>query len=406
MPSNLSLLPHWEQKDNHEKRSKMYQNRTILAKLETSPKFGEISRGARQVTRLIGDQKRQKKTRTPISDRNGFLRHVFSPVVNGYPVEIRDRVCVEKGFFSSAENLCSFYGISPVNFPSSVYPENIAQSIKDLKQNLEVIDKNLELIVAYDEDHAACVSVKKTFDTKTTLYYLPVEPLYDLLQDSKRKKTAELLLSVLAYLYQIGGIPYHGEQSSYLSSIYDMIYDWSSEEECFEDENEQQYILDHITLMGERSKWLLEKLNKKVHLQKFEKRINFFHPCSETEQELLALAKQAYALYCDFPNFSVMDRIEMGLFAQDENYDSCRVYAENYLSFIWSFNDCLYDQLMETVNSDLQEYNEIDEPTTIQFFDTVQLSEAHDHTFEIRFFDLLNGITDNLTDFSDEKHNR
>lgn len=159
-------------------------------------------------------------------------------------------------------------------------------------------------------------------------------------------------------------------------------------------------------LMGERSKWLLEKLNKKIHLQKFEKRINCFHPCSETEQELLALAGQAYALYCDFPNFSVMDRIEMGLFDQDENYGSCRVYAENYLSFIWSFNDCLYDQLMETVNSDLQEYNEIDEPATIQFFDTLQLSEAHDHSFETRFFDLLNGITDNLTDFSDEKHNR
>ncbi len=384
----------------------MHQNTTILAKLETPPKFGEISRKVGQTVRPFGNKKRQKKTCTPIPDRNGFLRHVFSPVINGYPVEISNRACVEREFFSSAEKLCSFYGIAPANFPLSVYPENIAKSIKDLKQKLEGVDKNLELIVAHDEDHAACLSVKKTFDTKTTLYYLPVEPLYDLLQDDKRKKTAELLLSVLAYLYQIGGIPYHGEQGSYLSSVYDMIYDWSSEEECFDDENEEQYILGHIELMGHRSKWLLEKLNKKVHLQKFEKRLNGFRPCSETEQELLALAKQAYALYCDFPNFSIIDRIDTGLFDQDENYDSCRVYAENYLSFIWSFTDCLYDQVMETVNNELQEYNEIDEPATIQFFDTVQLSQAHDHTFEIRFFDLLNGITDNLNDFNHEKHNR
>ena len=384
----------------------MYQNRTILAELETTPKFGEISRGTRQVTRPVGDQKRQKKTCTPSADRNGFLRHVFSPVINGYPVEISDRVCVEREFFSSAENLCNFYGIAPANFPLSVYPENIAQSIKDLKQKLEGVDKNLELIVAHDEQHVARIAVKKSFNTKTTLYYLPVEPLYELLQDGKRIKTAELLLSVLAYLYQIGGIPYHGEQRTYLSSIYDMIYDWSNEEECFEDEKEQQYILDHIKLIRERSKWLLEKLNKKVHLQKFEKRINGFRPCSELEQELLALAKQAYSLHCDFPDCSVIDRIDRGLFDQDENYDSCRVYAENYLSFIWSFNDCLYDQLMETVNSELQEYNEIDEPTTIQFFDTPQVSEVHDHTFEIRFFDLLNGITDNLTDFSYEEYSQ
>jgi len=384
----------------------MYQNRTILAELETSSKLGKVSVGARQVARSFGNQKRQKKTRTPSANRNGFLNHVFIPLINGYPVEISDRICVEREFFNSAENLCSFYGITPVYFSSSVYPENIAQSLKYLKQKLDGIDRTLEVIVAHDEEHTACISVKKSFNTKTTLYYLPVEPLYDLLQDSKRKKTAELLLSVLVYLYQIGGIPYHGEQGSYLYSIYDMIYDWSSEEEYFEDDKEQEDVLDHIKLMGDRSKWLLERLNEEVHLQKFEKRINGFHPCSESEQELLVLAKEAYALYCDFPDFSVMHRIEMGRFDQDENYDSCRVYAENYLSFIWSFNDCLYDQLMEAVNSELQEHNEIDEPTTIQFFDTPQISEVHDHTFEIRFFDLLNGITDNLTEFSDEKYNR
>jgi hypothetical protein len=383
----------------------MHQNRTILAELETSPKFGEISHRLRQAARPLGNQKGQKKTCTDRVNGNGFLGHVFVPVINGYPKEIIDQSRVEKEFFSSAENLCSFYGIVPRNFPSLVYPENIAQSIRDLKQKLEGIDKTLELIVVHDENRTACIAVKKSFDTKTTLYYLPVEPLYNLLQDVTRKKVAELLLSVLTYLYQIGGISYHGEQGSYLCSIYDMIYDWSSEEEYFEDAKEQQYILDYIKLMGDRSRWLLGKLNKKVHLQKFEKRINDFQPSTGAEKELLILAKQAYSLFCDFPDRSVTDRIDTGIFEEDENDDSCRVYAENYLSFIWSFNDCLYDQLMDTVNCELQEYNEIDEPTTIEFFDTVQLSEAHDHGFEIRFFDLLNGITDNLTDFSDEKHN-
>jgi hypothetical protein len=383
----------------------MHQSRTILAKLETSPKLGEVPHGIRQAARRLGNHKGQKKTRTDRAHRNGFLGYVFSPLINSYPQEIIDQSRVEREFFSSAENLCSLYGIVPVNSSSSVYPENIAQVVTDLRQKLEGIDKALELIVVNDEDRAACIAVKKSFDTKTTLYYLPVEPLYDLLQDRSRKKTAELLLSVVAYLYQIGGIPYHGEQGSYLCSIYDMIYDWSGEEEYFEDADEQQHILGYIKLMGDCSNWLLQKLNKKVHLQKFEKRINDFRASSAAERELLVLAQQAYSLFCDLPDCSIINRIDAGVFDEDENYDSCRVYAENYLSFIWSFNDCLYDQLLETVNSELQEYNEIDEPTTIQFFNTVQLSEAHDHTFEIRFFDLLNGITDNLTDFNDEKHN-
>ncbi|RBQ12021.1 hypothetical protein [Pedobacter miscanthi] len=384
----------------------MHQNRTILAKLEASPKFGKISYRTGQAARSLGNKKRQKKTRSANTYRNGFLNHVFNPLINGYPLEISDQLIVEKEFFSSAENLCSFYGLPLMNFPSSVYPENIAQSINDLKQKLDRIDKSLELIVIHDEEHVACVAVKKSFDTKTTLYYLPVEPLYELLQDNKRKKTAELLLSVLAYLYQIGGIPYHAEHGSYLSSIYDMIYDWSSDEGCLEDEKEQQYILDCIELMGEKSKWLLEKLNNKKHLQMLAKRISDFRPSSKAEQELLILAKQAYSLHFDFPDCSVIDRIDTAVFDEDEYYNSSRVYAENYLSFIWSFNDCLYDQLMDTVNSALQEYDEIDEPTTIQFFDTVQLSEVHDHSFEIRFFDVLNRITDNLTDFNDEKYNQ
>jgi len=59
---------------------------------------------------------------------------------------------------------------------------------------------------------------------------------------------------------------------------------------------------------------------------------------------------------------------------------------------------------METVNCELQEYSEIDEPISMQLFDEPQNQITHDLSFEQEFFDLLNELSDNLYDFAHEKH--
>ncbi|RZJ90138.1 MAG: hypothetical protein EOO20_09050 [Chryseobacterium sp.] len=222
-----------------------------------------------------------------------------------------------------------------------------------------------------------------------------------MMQQEERKPTAQLLLSVLCYFYQIGGMPYFGENSSYLYYVYQMIYDWYSDEEICEDPTEHQYIIDHIQLVESESSGLLKSLSNKDQLALLNDRLSQFSPKTKADENLKAIAIRVSALMEKFSNRSIMDSIANDLNGID---GEGRITADHYLSFIWSGADCLYDQLMETVNCELQEYNEIDEPISMQLFDKQQNRISHDLSFEQEFFDLLNEISDNLYDFAHEKH--
>ncbi|PMX76362.1 hypothetical protein C1Y21_34515, partial [Pseudomonas sp. MPR-R2A3] len=57
---------------------------------------------------------------------------------------------------------------------------------------------------------------EERYQTGSTLYYIPVMPLFEMLHDPKRKRTAHLLVSVCSYLYHIADIPYYRQENSYL----------------------------------------------------------------------------------------------------------------------------------------------------------------------------------------------
>jgi hypothetical protein len=105
----------------------------------------------------------------------------------------------------------------------------------------------------------------------------------------------------------------------------------------------------------------------------------------------------------DYSDRSIMDSIYSGAFALDSDGDGL-ISADQYISFFWSSSDCLYDQLMDSVNAELNEIGSIDEPVSVQFFDTPQPIISHDLSYERCFFDLLHEISDNLNSFEYEKH--
>ncbi|WP_426330060.1 hypothetical protein [Pedobacter sp. R-06] len=379
----------------------MYQDYTKFAAVEAAPYARPLHGKLELRARSTRDKEQPEKPCTDGLNGNGFLNHRFLPLVEGYPEEIKTHAEVEREFFLSASHLCSLYRIRLDGCPDWPYPKNIGMAIEEIGEKIAVDDKDIKVIVVVGDDHSACLATVKTFDTKSTLYYLPVEPLYRLLKNDKEKSTAELLLSVVAYFYQIGGIPYHGENSSYLYYIYGGISERSIDEDCFADRQEQQYVIDHITFMENAGMWLLKEIKNPKNLKLFGKRLKTFKPSTEAEKNLLAISQRVAKLIKANPNRSIMESIHDSL----DGADGDRVYAEQYLSFIWSFDDCLYDEVMEVVNCELQEYNQIDEPLTMQFFASPQEAVSHDHSFETEFFDLLNDLSDNLTDFAHEKYN-
>ncbi|RZJ87247.1 MAG: hypothetical protein EOO20_16515 [Chryseobacterium sp.] len=379
----------------------MYQNQTLQQNVAAAPKIRAVRPILKQKSRSFGSKKRRAKECAPVASGNGFLSHSFSPVVNGYAKEIQAASRVTESIFAAARNLCDLYGIKPIDDEHLMYPQNVAKLVEDLQQQIATIDKHANVLVISSEDRLPTLAVTKVFDTKTTLYYLPIEPLHFLMKQEERKPTAQLLLSVLCYFYQIGGIPYFGEKSSYLYYVYQMIYDCYSDEDICEDPKEHQHVMDHIQLVESESSGLLKSLSDKDQLALLNDRLSEFSPKTKAHENLKAIAIRVNTLFGKFLIRSVMDSIVDDLNGSDGEGS---ISAEHYLSFIWSGEDCLYDQLMETVNCELQEYNEIDEPISMQLFDEPQKYISHDLSFEQEFFDLLNELSDNLYDFAHEKH--
>lgn len=381
----------------------MHQNQTLHQGVLSAPTARTFRAEPRPYARSFRDQKHSAKTCTIEPCGNGFLNFAFTPMVKDIPEELRNRKKTEQDFFNSVENLCKLYGICMDRYDSAPYPQNIAITFNALNEKLGAIDQEIALNLMAWEDKTTCLVTVKKYDTGMTLFYLPVEPLHRLLQDRQRKPTAELLLSVCSYLYLTAGVSYHAEDSSYLSYIYSMVEEWNLEPECFEQEGEQEIFLNEISYIRKSGEELLCKISDPRHLKALKKRCDRFQPIGEAEEKLKDIAERVCRLMLDYPDRSIMDSIYSGAFAPDSDGDGL-ITADQYISFFWSSSDCLYDQLMDSVNAELNEIGSIDEPVSVQFFDTPQAAISHDLSFERCFFDLLHDISDNLNSFEYEKH--
>ena len=317
--------------------------------------------------------------------------------------ELEDSGKVETEFFDSLVNFEKMYSIEIPNFRNLVYPLNIFRSYQSASARLTLIDRSLELLVLQNERHFASLATVKTFNTGQTLYYLPVEPLYDLLNDNTKMQQAQLLLSACTYLYQIVGVSYYRETDSYLYYMYDMIESWMLEDEE-RDEEEAEEILDHASTIAGAGDFVLEHLKSKHHLELFEKRLHSFIPSSVAEVSLQAVSAKLYSLFEDYPERSFNRGIEPDLYEQEEEDADEIVRTENYLSFFWNYNDCMYDQLMEYINCELNEYSKTEEPVTIQYFSDPQGQSSHNHDFNIRLMEILHELTDCLSALHVENH--
>lgn len=381
----------------------MYQHQNLHGRLEPAPKVRPLRTVTRPHARSDRNQKQRKETRPARIGRNGFLTTSFPPLLAGMPEELKNSKQVGRDFFASAERLCSLYEIACDSQQGTGYPLNILRAFGQLQIALKATSLETGLCILSDEGEgrSAFLATIKTFDTRTTLYYLPVEPLYKLLTQGKRKKTAELLLSVVAYFYQVGGVPYHTENDCYLYYMYNMVSEFLLESEAEQGETEalETYAAE-IQQMEIAGIWLLEKIADRKNLDLLAQRTKAYRPKTKAEEQLSKIAQRVCNLLENYPSRSIVDSIYGGMFTEgsEEECASTAVSADQYISFIWSRRDSLYDQLMDAVNAELNELDSIDEPVSIQFFDAPQASINHNLFFEAEFFDLLNELSDNLDD--------
>lgn len=352
--------------------------------------YGKVRKRAEQAARCRRRQKAESQSRTPECGGNGFLNHRFHPVMERQPA-LQNRKAIEQSFFNSLDNLANLYGFIPPDTKGLVYPYNILLAFRYAVRKMEQLNPALKLVIIQNDSKAASIATLKIYDTGTTLYYIPEHPLYRLVNNKDRR--APLLLSVYAYFLQVAKVPYYRNNDSFLGSCCEVIKEWIMDDPGNWSREELKEIMEGLALQENSGNRMLKKISSPVHLLQFFKRIRQFNAETNADRQLKQLAERVFNLMIQYPGRTIYDTIYPGFINTEEEE---RVIPEHYISFMWEDGGWLYDELLQYVNTSLQEYGSIDEPLAIQFFDVPQSKQTHDLHFEETFFSLIDELVNVL----------
>jgi hypothetical protein len=379
-----------------------YDKVTRRAKAKTiAPSVGRVRKLDEAHQRCKRSPKRQTTACPDSYVANGFLRTSFLPRLAGPQTVLATKKTtkMERDFYKSLSQLAEHYGIETMQTEVYEHPYNIALALWDTQEQLKNKVRNWEEIRLLQDSRKTFFSSEERYNTGSTLYYIPVIPLYRMLKTPKRKEGAQLLLSVCSYLYHIADIPYYRQENSFLYWQYEMLKEWTASD----DETEQTAI---YLREFDQAQWIGEKMEQKIfngaNLKMFKERLNRFK-CKDTfDNECLKVAKEAFAIYKQYPNETVFRNVGLYKNAEEDeeeekDFDDV-VPMDRYISFWANGKGWLNENLLQCVNTELQEYAQVQEPVIIKHFDA---SDTMKNTldFENRLFSLMEELIYLLDNF-------
>lgn len=265
------------------------------------------------------------------------------------------------------------------------FPVNIISGFARVEAFVKQLNPDSETMLVQDEDKIR-IAIKHRYNTRNTLYYIPVFPLYLLLRQNK--KCGELLVSVCSYLVRFACIPYHGDRSTYMYWQYEMLREWILYDEDAWDKdsfklNEKELRSAEIIgdIMG-------RKFFSHAPLARLEFMIRAFIPTSAFEMECKRIADIAFRLWKQYPGVNIWDNMVP---YQSSDPDEGCIHPEKYISFVHGFDGWLGEMMMEAVNNELNEYGSIAEPEAYNILDNTG-EEPKKIDFEVKLFDLINRL--------------
>jgi len=346
-----------------------------------------IRRKHKQTARCAGSKKEPEQLRSARTLTDGFLRHSFLPLFE-MGKKIPSQYEVKMDFFNSLALLSELYGFEVLDTTGKSYPYNILLAYSDAQKQLNGLGRDVELSIMQEQDGSVKLTTKHIYNTCNTLYYIPVLPLYKLLQDKKQKQTAELLLSVFAYLYHIAGIPYYREDSSCLYYHYECMEEWMIDDLEDEESESGNSMISELNTASYYGDVMHRKIYNPYHLSVFEKRIKNYKPNTAFEKDCLSVANHVLVLMLEYPAGTIFQNTSNREFESDEGI----IRAEQYISFIADTDGLLYENIARVINDEFNECSEIEEPTLLQIYDSQNELTHKALDFEYRLFPLLNDL--------------
>ncbi len=372
-----------------------HNTRTATTKAIAPP-----TKRVRQLDAKAKGRKRTTERQTEISTDNNvandFLKCTFLPKLKETKTLLACRKSdkTERDFFQSLSKLAEHYHIEPIQTRQFSFPYNMALAMSDMEEKLKqkVLDWE-EIRLVQDSKKTYFVSEER-YKTGSTLFYIPVASLYRMLYSSKRKRNAHLLLSVCTYLYHIADIPYYRQETSYLYWMYEMMNDWVEMDDQTEQTSAYHTEIKQAEYIGD---YIEQRIYNRTNLTVFEKRINNFKAKDDFDRECLSVAKEAFALYQTYSNENVFRNAKLNGEASEEDMENI-IGMEKYISFYADHKGWLNETLIESVNNEIQEYGQMEEPIIQKHFDGRDIT-ANNLCFENRLFKILYRLCDILHTF-------
>jgi len=378
-------------KNNIGKNQSSRRKRTTTTALA----IGRLRKVASKTQNSERNTERPTEIRTDSNAYNGFLKCRFLPKQEETPTvqDCKERLKIERDFYQSLSNFARQYNIEPMQTKDFGFPYNIALAMWDLEKKVEQVNEDWNSFKLIRNNRKILFVKEERYYTGTSLYYVPIVPLFQMLKDPRHKQNAQLLLSVCSYLYHIADVPYYRQQNSYLYWIYEMHEDWIEQgDEAEEDMQEFRREFKISKTIGEK---IEKKLFNRKNLELFEKRLTHFKSHTDFDQDCYKVASDAFALYTKYPETSIF-RNQPTPEQDPYNDDNKAIGMDMYISFVADTKGCLYDNIEESINAEFNEYGSIEEPTVYTPINGTELSKA-DFDFENRFFKLMEDLYKILT---------
>lgn len=355
--------------------------------MQTIPTVRRLGRKYQPLARCAGSKKQQTHLSTFGTLIDGFLRHQFLPLFERGE-EMPNCEESKKIFFDSLSILTRLYGFKQIEVECQPYPYNVLLAHQYAQRQLKKSGQDIELTVMQEDDGSVKLATNHCYNTGTTLYYIPVLPLYRLLQDKKQKKTAELLVSVFSYLYHIAGIPYYRENHTYLFYQYECMEEWIIDDLENYDSDDINHEFSEFNRANYYGDIILRKIYNPYHLNVFKQRIDTYKPKSSFGWDCLNVSQKMFALLTDYPDASIF----RNTLNQERDEDDSIIRAEQYISFIADSDGMLYENIARVVNDEFNECGEIEEPILQQIYDSESRPSKDSLDFEYRIFPLINEL--------------
>ncbi|MES2063374.1 MAG: hypothetical protein V4456_15715 [Bacteroidota bacterium] len=275
---------------------------------------------------------------------------------------------MEAIYLKSSARLMDYYDIQTLDFSPFAYPYNILLSQWDISRKLRLRSRYRELQLLETDEQSVELSLKEIINTGSTLYYIPLAPLYKALQDTKNI-CAKLLLGVCVYLYRKAGVCHYRDSESYVCYLYDIMDTWIEDDrESMDDGDykEQRATLDEMFNIGDKMTGILADEN---HLLQLRSIMDSYTPISRYEALCAKLANQTLAVWNEHPQANLYQHIvPIDEDDEDDYYGNGKIQVTDYISFIGETSSNVYDTMMNMTNDDFNERSGVqDFEATVSF---------------------------------------